>query len=109
MGPLKRECLATIRAQLVRGGGRAPVASMAMLERLADLEREYDDVLARLADPEVLADQRARVTESRRHKQLEPIVSRYRAYRSALDDLEVAKELGMRDEAAETEARIAAL
>ena len=87
----------------------APVPSMAMLERLADLEREYEDVLARLSDPEVLADQRARVTESRRHKQLEPIVSRYREYRGALEDLEVAKELGMRDEAAEAEARIATL
>src|SRR5207302_9146 len=70
-----------------------PVPSMAMLERLADLEREYDDVLARLADPEVIGDQRALRDESRRHKQLQPIVTRYREYRGALDDLADAKEM----------------
>jgi peptide chain release factor 1 len=64
-----------------------------MLERLADLEKEYDDVLRRLSDPDVIADQRALRDESRRHKQLEPIVQRYREYRAALDQLAEAKEM----------------
>ena len=80
-----------------------------MLERLAGLEEEYEDVLRRLGDPEVIGDQRALRDASRRHKQLEPVVAAYRNYRSALDDLEVARELGMREEADEAEGRIAAL
>ncbi len=80
-----------------------------MLERLADLEKEYEAVLARLGDNEVLSDQRRLREESRRFKRLEPIVLAYRGYRSAIDDLGAAKELGMWDEVEETEARISAL
>ena len=90
-----------------------------MLDRLAALEQEYEAVLGRLADPAVLADQRALRTESKRHKQLEPVVTAYRAYRAALDDLEAAKEMyaessgddreTMRVEIDGIEARLAAL
>lgn len=44
-----------------------------MFERLAGLESEYEDVLVRLADPNVFADQRAYVALSRRMKELEPM------------------------------------
>jgi peptide chain release factor 1 len=77
-----------------------------VLERLRDLEAEYEHVSERLAEPDVFADQRAYVELAKRHKELEPLVTRYRQYRAATDDLEVAKELGMRDEAAEAEAAI---
>jgi peptide chain release factor 1 len=80
-----------------------------VLERLADLEQEYENVLARLSDSEVLSDQRRLREESRRHRQLEPIVLAYRQYRAAHDDLEVAKELGMREEVEVAEKRIAEL
>src|SRR3954471_3974491 len=64
-----------------------------MLERLADLEREYEDVLRRLADPDVIGDQNALRDVSRRHKELEPIVRRYREYRAAMDQLSEAKQM----------------
>ena len=64
-----------------------------MLERLKDLEREYEEVLQRLADPTVIRDQRALRDVSRRHKELEPIVQRYRQYRAALDQLGEAKQM----------------
>jgi peptide chain release factor 1 len=64
-----------------------------MLERLANLEQEYEDVLRQLADPAVIGDQRALRDVSRRHKQLEPIVQRYRDYRAALDQLSEAKQM----------------
>src|SRR5205823_769841 len=64
-----------------------------MLERLADLEQEYEDVLRKLSDPAVIGDQRALRDVSRRHKQLEPIVQRYREYRAALDQLGEAKQM----------------
>ncbi|HEV7887035.1 MAG TPA: PCRF domain-containing protein, partial [Acidimicrobiales bacterium] len=80
-----------------------------MLERLADLEREYDEVVRQLGDPAVLSDQRRLRDVSRRHKQLEPVVRAYRQYRSAMEDLEVGKELGMNDEIHLAESRIAEL
>lgn len=64
-----------------------------MLERLAGLEREFDDVEARLADPDVFADQ-SRYTElARRHKDLSEVVSRGRELRRRTDDLELAKQM----------------
>jgi peptide chain release factor 1 len=80
-----------------------------VLERLQDLEKEYEEVLARLGDNAVLTDQRRLREESRKLKQLEPIVVAYRAYRTASEDLEVAKELGMKDEVDLAEARMAEL
>jgi peptide chain release factor 1 len=88
-------------------------------ERLAQLEEEYDRVLARLASPDVLSDQRALIELSKRAKELEPIVVASRRYRSALADLSAAKEmLGdstgddrqfLRDQIDDSEASIAAL
>ncbi len=80
-----------------------------MLDRLSDLEREYEEVLLRLSDNEVLSDQRRLREESRKHKQLEPIVAAYREYRTSVGDLEVARELGMKDEVDLAERRIAEL
>jgi peptide chain release factor 1 len=62
-------------------------------ERLEALEREYEDVLERLADPAVASDQRSFRDLSRRHKQLEAIVSVYRRYKQAEGDLAAAREL----------------
>ncbi|MGI8492696.1 MAG: peptide chain release factor 1 [Acidimicrobiales bacterium] len=64
-----------------------------MLERLAGLEQEYDNVLGQLSDPDVLADQRRLREVSRRHHELEPIVLTYRDYRRALEDLAAAREM----------------
>src|SRR5256714_1472852 len=64
-----------------------------MLDRLADLEREYEDGLRKLAAPAVIGDQHALRDVSRRHKQLEPIVQRYREYRRAMDELAEAKQM----------------
>jgi peptide chain release factor 1 len=80
-----------------------------VLERLAGLEEEYEDTLRRLSDPKLFGDQRAARDVSRRQKQLEPVVDAYRQYVAALGDLEAARELGMRDEADEAEARMAEL
>jgi len=62
-------------------------------ERLAGLEKELEDVEARLGDPDVHADHRLVRDLSRRHKELEPIVAAYRQYRQATDDLAMAKEM----------------
>ena len=64
-----------------------------MIDRLAHLDDEYEGVLARLGLPEVLKDQRTLRALSRRRKELEPIVTAYRTYRTTLDDLAAAKEM----------------
>jgi peptide chain release factor 1 len=63
-----------------------------MLDRLAELEREYDEVEARLADPQVIADQQRYATTARRYKELEEIVVRYRQLTAAKDDLAAARD-----------------
>jgi len=90
-----------------------------MLERLGDLEREFDDVEARLADPQVIADQSTYGEVARRYKELEEIVSRARDLRQAGEDLQTAREMlsdasgddreVMRAEADDAEASIARL
>ena len=45
-----------------------------MLERLPELEREFDDVEARLADPELLADQPRYQEVAKRYSELEQLV-----------------------------------
>ena len=64
-----------------------------MLERLADLEKEYEAVTERLNEPDVYNDQRTARDLSRRRKQLEPIVEATRSYRTSLEDLSAAKEM----------------
>jgi peptide chain release factor 1 len=90
-----------------------------MLERLGDLEREFDEVEARLADPDLLADQARYQDVARRYRELEAIVTVARTLRDRTGDLETAKELltdvegedreSMRGEVTEAEADIARL
>jgi peptide chain release factor 1 len=62
-------------------------------DRLDQLEREFREVDALLADPDVFADQPRFVALSRRRKELEPIVDRAQQLRRARDDLGAADEM----------------
>jgi peptide chain release factor 1 len=64
-----------------------------MLDRLDDLEREFNEVEARLGDPELLADPKRLADAARRHKELEEIVLRARRLREVTSDLTTAKEM----------------
>ncbi len=64
-----------------------------MRDRLADLEAEFTDLELRMGDPALLADQKRYAAETRRYKQLEAIVSRWRRLQEVEGDLEVAREL----------------
>ena len=87
-----------------------------MLDRLGELEREYEDVEARLADPQLLADQTRYQEVAKRYRELELLVLPMRELRQRVADLETAKEMlsevdgddreVMRVEVAETEADI---
>ncbi|MCU1453072.1 MAG: peptide chain release factor 1 [Acidimicrobiales bacterium] len=64
-----------------------------MLDKLEALEREFDDVEARLADPAVFADHDRYRDLARRHKELDAIVSRARELRQRTEDLATAREM----------------
>ena len=64
-----------------------------MLDRLSDIENEYEAVLVQLSDPAVISDQRRLRDASRRHKELEPVVAAFREYRAVAADLATAHEM----------------
>ncbi|MDA8300779.1 MAG: peptide chain release factor 1 [Actinomycetota bacterium] len=64
-----------------------------MLERLSELVREYDVVVAQLSDPSVISDPRRLREVSKRHHELEPVVEAYRSYQAAEADLATAREM----------------
>jgi peptide chain release factor 1 len=64
-----------------------------VLERLGELEREFGDVEARLADPQLIADQPRYQLVAKRYRELEPLVERSRELRSRQDDLDTAREM----------------
>ena len=64
-----------------------------MLDRLAALEQEFNDVETRLSAPDIHTDQKLVRDLSRRHKELEAIVRVSRAYAQAHSDLDAAKEM----------------
>ena len=62
-------------------------------DRLVDLEREYESVLAELNDPGLSADPKRLREVSRRHRELEEVVGCFRKLESAQSDLETAREM----------------
>ncbi|HEX6424391.1 MAG TPA: peptide chain release factor 1 [Acidimicrobiales bacterium] len=64
-----------------------------MLERLAELDREFLDVEARLGDPDLIADQPRYQQVAKRYRELGPIVERARELRTRHDDLAAAREM----------------
>jgi peptide chain release factor 1 len=64
-----------------------------VLDRLEALDREFKEVDALLADPDVFADQSKFVALSRRRHALEPIVELSAELRRARDDLPTAQEM----------------
>lgn len=67
--------------------------TVADIDRLAEFEHEYDEVLRALSEPDVASDRKRFLELSRRHKHLEAIVNAGRALSRAQDDVEAAKEM----------------
>jgi peptide chain release factor 1 len=62
-----------------------------MLEKLAALQEKYDELTEEISKPEIIADQANWQKLMKAHADLEPVVSVYREYKSALDGIEEAK------------------
>ncbi len=64
-----------------------------MLERLREVNDEYDNLERQLADPDVLADPAQLRTVSRRYNELGPVVEKYRLHETRRADRDAAVEL----------------
>lgn len=64
-----------------------------MFERLAEVEKRYQEIAEKLYDPTVVADVEAYKSLMKEHKTLGPIVEEYRAYQQAAAQTEEARSL----------------
>lgn len=68
---------------------------MSETNRFDELEREYDDVVASLSEPDVASDRRRFLELSRRLKTLEPIVRTIRSLDAGRGDVAAAREMAV--------------
>ncbi len=64
-----------------------------VLDRLKDVEKRYEEVMARLCDPAVVSQAETYRELMRESKQLEPVIEKYREYAAAKQAEQEAKEL----------------
>ena len=66
---------------------------MHFLEKLAEIERKYDELTAQLGDPGVLADQPLYQKTAKAHSELSEVVDKYREWKGIRKGLEETKAL----------------
>lgn len=64
-----------------------------MFENLEALEKKYEDLTIKISDPEMISNQNEWRKMMKEHSDLEPIVIKYREYKTVQNDLAEAKEL----------------
>ena len=64
-----------------------------MLDRLEEIARKHEDLLAQQADPEIAVDPNRSREVAQKLAELEPVVAAYRDYRSTTEELDGAREI----------------
>ncbi len=64
-----------------------------MLEKLAQIEKTYEDLTAQISSPEIMADMKEYTRAMKQHRSLGEIVAKYREVKKLREDLDGAKEL----------------
>lgn len=64
-----------------------------MLEKLQQVEDRFEDVCRMICDPDVISDMGRYTSLMKEHKNLEPLVEKYREYKAVKDNERQAKEL----------------
>src|SRR5262249_9798317 len=67
-----------------------------MFEKLESIERTYEELTQQMTDPAVIGDQARYTKVTKQHRELEPVVEKFRELRKLDSDIAGAKEL-MRD------------
>jgi peptide chain release factor 1 len=70
-----------------------------LFARLDELERDFEELTASLADPDVLGDRRRYAEVAKRHSDLTGIVDTYRTYQQVTGDAAAARELARESDA----------
>jgi peptide chain release factor 1 len=71
-----------------------------MLEKLEQIEKNYEDLTAQISSPEIMSDMSTYAKTMKQHRSLEEIVIKYREVKKMTEELEGAKELlAMSDDA----------
>jgi peptide chain release factor 1 len=66
---------------------------MNMIERLAQIEKRYNEITSLLMDPEIVTDIKRMTDLSIEQSSLEPVVSLYRTYKETLDSIADLKDM----------------
>ncbi|MDD2453502.1 MAG: peptide chain release factor 1 [Synergistaceae bacterium] len=66
---------------------------MNYIGKLEELERDFDAIEAKMADPSMQKNLKELQTLAKRHSQLQPVVDKFREYRKIVGDVEEAKSL----------------
>jgi peptide chain release factor 1 len=77
-----------------------------MFEKLAQIEKSYEDLTAQISSPEIVSDMKVYAKTMKQHSALAEVVEKYREVRKMQEDLAGAKELAL---AADDEMREMAL
>lgn len=64
-----------------------------MIEKLDFLEQKHQELVKKIADPEVIANNKEWQKLMREHAEIEPIVEKYREYKEIKESLEENKEM----------------
>lgn len=64
-----------------------------MLDKLKVLVDKYDELSAKVSDPEIISDQSIWQKYMKEHADLEPIVEKYKEYKAVMDQLKDSKEI----------------
>ena len=64
-----------------------------MFQKLEDVEKRYEELTAKISDPEVIADQNEWRKCVKEHASMVDVVEKYREYKKAKEELEQAKEM----------------
>lgn len=75
------------------GDAKQYLESDKMLDKLESIEEKYEDLSHKISDPEVIAEQSAWQKLMKEHANLEPIVEKFREYKSVLKGIEDSKEM----------------
>ena len=64
-----------------------------MLEKLAQIEQNYEDLTAQISSPEIMSDMKVYAKTMKQHRSLEEVVFKYREVKKMIEELAGAKEL----------------
>lgn len=64
-----------------------------MLDRLDFIENKYDELSNKISDPSVMANQKEWQKLCKEHSDLEAVVTKYRQYKTSVEDLDTNKEM----------------